>query len=121
MLALVRAHHRPRASFDRDRASSRSGSCGGPLAIRSRVTAAVAVLNELGGLAELEELDGGFVIRGYSCPLGALMPDHPEVCGMAETLLAGIAGVPIREHCDRRVKPRCCFEVALSESTAAQA
>ena len=121
MLALIRAHHRPRASFDRDRASSRSGSCGGPLAIQSRVTAAVAVLNELGGLAELEELDGGFVIRGYSCPLGALMPDHPEVCGMAETLFAGIAGVPIREHCDRRVKPRCWFEVALSESTATQA
>jgi hypothetical protein len=40
---------------------------------------------------------------------------------MAETLLAGIAGVPIRNPCDRTVKPRCCFEVALSESTAAQA
>jgi hypothetical protein len=53
--------------------------------------------------------------------LGALTPDHPEVCRMAETLLAGIAGVPIREPCDRRVKPRCCFEVAHSESTAAQA
>jgi hypothetical protein len=40
---------------------------------------------------------------------------------MAETLVAGIAGVPIREHCDRTVKPRCCFKVALSESTAARA
>jgi predicted ArsR family transcriptional regulator len=91
---------------------------GGPYA---RLEAAVAVLNELGGLAELEEHDGGFVIQGYSCPLGALTPDHPEVCGMAETLLAEIAGVPIREHCDRSVRPRCCFEVALPESTAAQA
>jgi predicted ArsR family transcriptional regulator len=89
--------------------------------LHARLEAAVAVLNELGGLAELEELEGGLVIRGYSCPLGALTPDHPEVCGMAETLIAGLAGVPVRERCDRRVKPRCCFEVALSESTAAQA
>ena len=79
------------------------------------------MLNELGGLAELEEHDGGLVVRGYSCPLGAPAPDHPEVCRMVETLLAGIAGVPIREHCDRRGKPRCCFEVAFSESTTAQA
>ena len=88
--------------------------------LHARLEAAVAVLNELGGRAELEEHDGDFVIQGYSCPLGALTPDHPEVCRMAETLLAAIAGVPIREHCDRRVKPRCGFEVALSESTAPQ-
>ena len=45
---------------------------------------AVEVLNELGGLAELEERDGAVVIRGYSCPLAGVTPDHPEVCRMAE-------------------------------------
>jgi predicted ArsR family transcriptional regulator len=60
----------------------------------------VAVLGELGGLAELEERDGGFVIRGYSCPLAAVTPEHPEACRMAETLLAELAGVPVHEHCD---------------------
>ena len=89
--------------------------------LNARLEEAVAVLNELGGLAELDEQDGGFVIRGFSCPLGALTPDHPEVCRMVETLIAGLVGAPVREHCDRRDKPRCCFEVALSESTAAQA
>ncbi|HZG66108.1 MAG TPA: helix-turn-helix domain-containing protein, partial [Herpetosiphonaceae bacterium] len=47
---------------------------------RARVMTAVAVLNELGGLAELEEEDGRMVIRGYSCPLAEVVPGHPEVC-----------------------------------------
>ncbi len=80
--------------------------------IRARLEAAVAVLNELGGLAELEEQDGAFVIRGYSCPLAAVVPDHPEVCRLAETLLTEVAGVPIKEHCDRGEPLRCCFEAS---------
>jgi predicted ArsR family transcriptional regulator len=87
---------------------------------RARLEAAVAVLNELGGLAELEEHDGAFVIQGYSCPLPAVSPDHPEVCRMAETLLTELAGVPIYEHCDRGERPRCCFEVASSDHTLQQ-
>ena len=80
--------------------------------IRGRLETAVEALNELGGLAELEERNGGFVIRGYSCPLAAVTPDHPEVCRMAETLISELAGVPVQEHCDRGARPRCCFEVA---------
>ena len=78
-----------------------------------RLEAAVGVLNKLGGLAELEEGDGSFVIRGYSCPLAGVAPDHPEVCRMAETMLTELAGVPVYEHCDRGERPRCCFEVAV--------
>ena len=55
--------------------------------VRARLGAAVGVLNELGGLAELEERDGSFVIRGYSCPLAGVASDHPEVCRMAESLI----------------------------------
>jgi len=79
---------------------------------RARLEAATDVLNELGGLAELEERDGGFVIRGYSCPLAGVTPDHPEVCRMAETLIADLAGVPVHECCDRGERPRCCFEIS---------
>jgi predicted ArsR family transcriptional regulator len=85
---------------------------------RLRLEAAVEVLNELGGLAELEEHDGGLVIRGYSCPLAAVTPAHPEVCRMAETLLTELAGVPVHEHCDRGERPRCCFEVALPDDAS---
>jgi predicted ArsR family transcriptional regulator len=86
--------------------------------MHARLKAAVAVLNELGGLAELEEHDEGFVIQGYGCPLAGVTPDHPETCRMAEALIAELAGVPVYEHCDRGVKPRCCFKVVSSESTA---
>jgi predicted ArsR family transcriptional regulator len=79
---------------------------------RARLEAAAGVLNELGGLAELEERDGSLFIRGYSCPLSAVTPDHPEVCRLAEALVAEVAGVPVHECCDRGERPRCCFEVA---------
>ena len=36
---------------------------------KQRLEAAVAALNELGGLAELEERDGRLFINGFSCPL----------------------------------------------------
>ena len=85
---------------------------------RARLEAAVEVLNELGGLAELEEHDGGFVIRGYSCPLAGVTPEHPEICRMAETLIAELAGVPVRERCDRGERPRCCFKIASAGDTA---
>jgi predicted ArsR family transcriptional regulator len=84
----------------------------------ARLEAAVEVLNELGGLAELEERDGAVVIRGYSCPLAGVTPDHPEVCRMVESLVGEVAGVSVREHCDRGERPRCCFEIASAGDTA---
>ena len=86
--------------------------------IHVRLEAAVAVLNELGGLAQLEERDDSFVIRGYSCPLAAVTPNHPEVCRMAESLVTELAGIPVYEHCDRGERPRCCFEVPINSDIA---
>jgi predicted ArsR family transcriptional regulator len=83
--------------------------------VRARLEAAVGILNELGGLAELEEREGSYIIRGYSCPLAAMTQDHPAVCRMAEALLTELASVPVYEHCDRGERSRCCFEVAPSD------
>src|SRR5215208_6616667 len=44
----------------------------------ARLGAPVAVLNELGGLADLEGLYGERFIRGYSYPLADVTADHPE-------------------------------------------
>lgn len=84
--------------------------------VRERLEAAVGVLNELGGFAELEERDGSFLIRSYGCPLSNVVPDHPEACRLAETLVAGLAGVPIRECCDRDENPRCRFEATPADN-----
>jgi predicted ArsR family transcriptional regulator len=85
--------------------------------VRERLGAAVGTLNELGSLAELEERDGGFVVRAYSCPLAAVAADHPEVCRMMEALLGEAVGVEVRERCDRsEERPRCRFEAVPGES-----
>ena len=84
--------------------------------VRARLEAAAAVLNDMGGLAELEEHGEAVLIRGYSCPLTAVVPGHPGVCRMAEALLTELAGVPVRERCDRQERPLCCFGVVLDES-----
>jgi predicted ArsR family transcriptional regulator len=81
---------------------------------RRRLEAAVAALNELGGLAELEERDGRPLIVGFSCPLAAAVPGHPEVCRLAEALVQEIVGAPVRECCERAEPPRCRFEVDIA-------
>jgi predicted ArsR family transcriptional regulator len=81
--------------------------------LRKRVDRAVALLGELGGLATVEEQDGGFVIQGCSCPLAAAVEGHPQSCLLAETLLADVIGAPVRQTCDPAI-PRCCFEVGVA-------
>ncbi|HET7276158.1 MAG TPA: ArsR family transcriptional regulator [Longimicrobiaceae bacterium] len=83
---------------------------------RMRIDAAYGVLGELGGVADLEETEGAVFIRGYSCPLAALVPDHPQVCRLAESLLSELIGVPVTEHCTKGDRPRCCFEIPLAEA-----
>jgi predicted ArsR family transcriptional regulator len=77
--------------------------------LRTRLEAAVEVLNELGGMAELEDSDGGYCIHGYSCPLAAIVPGHPEVCRLAETMLSELVGVPVQEQCERGDSLHCKF------------
>jgi predicted ArsR family transcriptional regulator len=80
--------------------------------LRARLTFAVQTLNALGGLAELEEQGQAFLICGYRCPLASVVPGHPAVCQLAETLLSELIGRPVRECCERSSAARCCFEVA---------
>lgn len=78
-------------------------------ALVPRLERAVGVLNDLGGLAE-SDLSGDVVaIRGYSCPLAAIVGTHPTVCHLAETLVSDIVGMPMHEQCERDARPRCRF------------
>ena len=77
-----------------------------------RVEAAVALLNSLGGAAQLERSDQGFVIRGCGgCPLSLATARRPELCRAVESLLSEFVGAPVQERCDRGERPRCHFEV----------
>lgn len=76
-----------------------------------RVRAAGERLNELGGLTEVEQWDGGWVIRSAGCPLARLVGKHPQACLALEALVAELTGLPVREVCDRGERPRCRFQV----------
>jgi predicted ArsR family transcriptional regulator len=80
--------------------------------LRARVDAAVGVLGELGGLAEVAEDERSLHIRGYSCPLAAVVKDSPETCALAEELVRSIVGADVEECCDRSGTPRCAFSIA---------
>jgi predicted ArsR family transcriptional regulator len=69
----------------------------------------------LGGCARIEREDGRLLIRSSACPLAEAVSEHPEICELVEALVAELAGLPVRERCDREKSPKCCFEVAYSE------
>jgi predicted ArsR family transcriptional regulator len=80
---------------------------------RERLETAARLLAGLGGLAEVESSSGRLRLVGYSCPLGAIVDEHPQACLVAEALVARVSGLPVSEHCERDDghPPRCRFEV----------
>ena len=79
--------------------------------LRDRVGVAASLLGDLGGLAEVVEHEDDYVIRGYSCPLGAIVGRNPEACALAEEIVAGVVGQKVTECCDRSGSPRCAFRI----------
>ena len=79
--------------------------------LKSRVQKAVKVLEAIGGSAEIEQYDDKIVICGNGCPLAAAVSVHPEVCQLAEKLVAEIVKAPVHEKCDRETRPQCRFEI----------
>jgi predicted ArsR family transcriptional regulator len=75
------------------------------------VSQAASVLRELGGFCEGERQNGKVVLRCFECPLAVAVASHPEVCGMMETLLADVLGVPVRQRCQTGPPPQCRFEI----------
>jgi predicted ArsR family transcriptional regulator len=82
--------------------------------LRSRVDRAQALLSSLGGLSDVEEVEGGFLIVGCSCPISAAVEGTADACLMAETLLSDVTGVPVRQVCDPGPPPHCRFEIPSS-------
>jgi predicted ArsR family transcriptional regulator len=78
---------------------------------RRRADGAIALLNELGGLARLEQDNGSLIIRSDGCPLAAATLTHPEACNAMESLLTEFVGLPVTKCCDREDRLHCCFEL----------
>jgi len=80
-----------------------------------RAQVALKVLAAIGGAAEVEQHDDKLVIRSTGCPLAAAVSAHPEVCQLAEALVAEIVKAPVEEHCDRDGRPQCRFQIKRPE------
>ena len=83
--------------------------------LEGRVQRALEVLTAMGGTPTVEREGSKLLIRSGGCPLSAAVVQHPEVCELAEALVSEIIGAPVREHCDRGERPKCCFELEDSE------
>jgi predicted ArsR family transcriptional regulator len=79
--------------------------------LEERAQIALKVLAAIGGAAEVERQDDGLVIRSSGCPLAAAVSAHPEVCQLAEALVAEIVKAPVEEHCNRDGPPQCRFQI----------
>lgn len=80
-----------------------------------RLEGTLAVLSELGGMAEVVETDDGrMLIRGFGCPLASVVETQPEACQIAAALVAELLESPVTARCERGDRPRCIFEVQSS-------
>ena len=87
------------------------------LTSEQRVSEALALLGELGGVATVTASpDGaGLLIAGTSCPLASVVGSHPECCGLLRSFLAEVLpGTEVEETCQKDPTlgpPRCRFHL----------
>jgi predicted ArsR family transcriptional regulator len=79
-----------------------------------RAEGTLRVLEELGGLAEAEQLGGEVRVRGLGCPLSEVVAAHPKLCVVAQSLVGELLGCEVREQCERGARPTCCFTTGRS-------
>lgn len=85
------------------------------------VAAAAALLESIGGSVEVVEGPHGWTIEANGCPLSGVVAADPDVCALAEALVAEVTGRPVVESCDRSARPRCSFRVLAREPGSAAA
>ena len=119
LIAVLKTRLTPSEIEDVLREVGRAVAAGAPAGeddFESRVQSALKVLEAIGGAAVVEQHEDKIVIKGSSCPLATAVSVHPEVCQLAETLVAEIVKAPVVERCDREGRPKCRFEISLKEA-----
>jgi predicted ArsR family transcriptional regulator len=83
--------------------------------LEGRAQRALKALRALGGSARIERGDDTLVISSAACPFAAVVSEHPDICRLAEALVAQILEAEVEEQCDRRQVPKCRFAVQVSD------
>lgn len=80
----------------------------------ARVRELAGLLRELGGLADVEAREGGYRIVGHSCPLRAVVAQHPAGCLAMQAFIQSIVSDgTVRECCEHDGTVHCHFELDL--------
>jgi predicted ArsR family transcriptional regulator len=82
--------------------------------LRERVAGASALLDQLGGLTEVEEQDADLIIKSHGCPLAAAAAHHAETCSAMESLVSEFVGSRVTQRCERGPRPRCRFQISCA-------
>lgn len=80
-----------------------------------RVHAAAALLDSIGGSTEVLAEPHGWTIRSDGCPLSGVVAEDPDVCVLAEALVAEATGLSVAEACHKSERPRCAFRVTRDD------
>ena len=80
------------------------------------VAAAAALLESIGGSVEVVEEPDGWRIRANGCPLSGVVAEDPDVCALAESLVAEVTGRPVVECCQKTERPRCEFQIFAQQA-----
>jgi predicted ArsR family transcriptional regulator len=78
---------------------------------RGRLAELFARLKTLTAGLSLEQRPDGATLRACGCPLASVTASHPEVCRVLADVVGEVLGMQVRERCDRKDGPRCCFEL----------
>jgi predicted ArsR family transcriptional regulator len=82
--------------------------------LKDRVRAASQVLNQLGGVSSVEEVEAGrqYLIQSRGCPVGLAVSERPEVCQAFAALISQLIQTEVRSCCQQTGRASCCFEIA---------
>jgi predicted ArsR family transcriptional regulator len=81
------------------------------LSLEQRARAALQILEDFGGLAELEQRDDRAFVIGFGCPFSEIVEKHPKLCLVVQAFVGELLGRDVREQCQRGERSRCCFAV----------
>ena len=120
LITVLKNRLKPSEIEDVLREVGRAVAAGAPAGqddFEGRVQTALKVLEAIGGAAVAEQHGDKIVLQSSGgCPLAAAVTVHPEVCQLAETLVAEIVKAPVTERCDRDGRPKCRFEISHKEA-----
>jgi predicted ArsR family transcriptional regulator len=81
------------------------------LPLKARAARTLKIVEDLGGLAAVEEREGRVYVRGFGCPLSQIVAAHPKLCVVAQVLIGELLGREVQEECQRGDRPKCCFSI----------